>query len=192
MIHPVLHKVILSLTVCSMISASGFAQATPPKITLVPYVPPGLLQYRDVGLLAAVQGSAPLVFQWQYNRQEIPGATNSSLALRNLQPSIGQDTFLGPGSLEGEYRMVVTNLYGTATHSWTISVQPVPRIVSIEPRGTNALVGWRGGIPPYEVERCSDLGAANWQTVATALMATNLIVSAAPALAYYRIAGRRQ
>ena len=149
-------------------------------------------RHSDASLLAVVQGSAPLVFQWQYNGQQIAGATNPNLALPNLQPIIGQDTDRGPGSLEGDYRMVVTNQYGTATRSWTITVQPVPRILAIEPRGTNALVCWRGGIPPYEVEHCGDLAAANWQTVATALLATNLIVSAAPALGYYRIAGRRQ
>ncbi|HZQ45592.1 MAG TPA: immunoglobulin domain-containing protein [Verrucomicrobiae bacterium] len=55
---------------------------------------------------ATVQGSEPLNYQWQFNNTNIDGATNNLLSLTNVQQTN-----------QGNYRVVVTNLYGQAISS---------------------------------------------------------------------------
>ncbi|MDB6109332.1 MAG: hypothetical protein JWR69_1082 [Pedosphaera sp.] len=57
-----------------------------------------------VQLDARAVGRKPLSYQWQLNGQNLPGATNVSLAITNAQ---GKDT--------GAYRMLASNALGTAT-----------------------------------------------------------------------------
>jgi endonuclease/exonuclease/phosphatase family metal-dependent hydrolase len=49
-------------------------------------------------------GSPPLSFQWQFNSTNLAGATNASLRLTNVTAADA-----------GEYRVTVTNLFGTAS-----------------------------------------------------------------------------
>jgi hypothetical protein len=55
---------------------------------------------------ANVTGSAPLSFQWKLNTTNIPGATNESLTLINVQPSDA-----------GNYSLLVTNAVNSITTS---------------------------------------------------------------------------
>lgn len=66
---------------------------------------------------ASASGTPPLVYQWSFNGNPLPGATNSALTLSNLQ-----------GSQTGSYGVLVTNLYGTASnlnYSLTVILPPV-------------------------------------------------------------------
>ena len=67
--------------------------------------PIGLTAYtgRDVTLQAAAAGAQPLSYQWLLNGTNVPGATNASLALANLQLSNA-----------GSYQLFVSNFIGTA------------------------------------------------------------------------------
>jgi alpha-tubulin suppressor-like RCC1 family protein len=66
---------------------------------------------------AAVAGSRPFGYQWQFNGTNISGATNGSLTLTNIQPADA-----------GNYRVVVSNTYGTAISS-NATLTLVPSIV---------------------------------------------------------------
>ena len=67
--------------------------------------PVGLTAYtgRDVKLSAFVVGAAPLTYQWLVNGTNVPGATNSSLLLANIQLANA-----------GNYQLWVSNSVGTA------------------------------------------------------------------------------
>ena len=62
--------------------------------------------FSNVTFTASVKGSLPLRFQWWYEGNEIPGATNLTLTISNVQPSRA-----------GNYSVQVTNQYGSAISS---------------------------------------------------------------------------
>ena len=68
----------------------------------------------DATFTCVAQGSQPLSFQWQFEGENIPGATRSTLTLRNVQP----------GHV-GLYRVLVNNALGT-TFSAEASLTLVP------------------------------------------------------------------
>lgn len=75
-------------------------------------------------LSAVVLGSEPLHYQWQKNGTNIPGATSLTYSVN-------------PVGLEqaGDYRLVVTNLYGTATSAVaTITVRLDPLGAALNPQ----------------------------------------------------------
>ncbi len=77
-----------------------------------------------------VRGTTPLSFQWQKNGGILGGATNANLILSNIQAAD-----------EANYRVVVTNLYGSTTSSVaSLSLSAAPAIAS-PPQSTNAFVG---------------------------------------------------
>ena len=59
-----------------------------------------------VTLVGLAQGASPLYYQWTFNGTNLIGATNSSLTLSNVQ-----------FSQAGNYALLVTNNYGSATSS---------------------------------------------------------------------------
>ncbi len=62
-----------------------------------------------------VEGSSPATFQWQLNGTRLPEATNATLVLTNVQPS-----------MRGSYSVVLSNAFGTTQSSEaTLSVVPV-------------------------------------------------------------------
>ncbi len=86
----------------------------PPCITAQPSsqaVFPGL----GASFQASAIGTAPLAYQWQFNGANLPGETNPSLDLTNVQSA---DV--------GWYRLIVTNLAGSAASSnAALAVVPV-------------------------------------------------------------------
>ncbi|MBL9202591.1 MAG: immunoglobulin domain-containing protein, partial [Opitutaceae bacterium] len=71
-----------------------------------------------VTLTAAASGSPPPAFQWQRNNANIPGATTSSLVIAS---ALAADA--------GDYRVIATNLAGTATSNvarLTVTSPPPP------------------------------------------------------------------
>jgi alpha-tubulin suppressor-like RCC1 family protein len=79
--------------------------AAAPVITQQPASQTGVIN-GNATFAVAVKGSIPFKYQWRYNDVEIPGATNSSLALSSLQ-------FTNAGS----YNVRISNDQGTAISS---------------------------------------------------------------------------
>jgi hypothetical protein len=75
-------------------------------------------------------GTLPLGYQWQFNSNGIAGATNSSLTLTNVASTNA-----------GNYRVVVTNAFGSVTSSNAVlSVGPLP-VITVQPRSQAAVAG---------------------------------------------------
>ena len=74
---------------------------------------------QNTAFSAAPSGSAPFSYQWQSNNISIPGATNATLVLTNVQPSAS-----------GVYTVLLSNSNGSASATATLSVLTPPAPVS--------------------------------------------------------------
>ncbi len=63
---------------------------------------------------AYTNGVGPFAFQWQFGNTNLPGATNSSLSLTNVQLNQA-----------GTYSLVVSNSYGSVTNKVALTVMPL-------------------------------------------------------------------
>jgi hypothetical protein len=103
---------------------NGFNYATPPYIVTQPAPQTGVVA-GNVSLSLQAGGSAPLNYQWLFNSVNLPNATNSVLALTNLQIANA-----------GLYEAVVTNLYGVTNSSpASVSLLNVPVAFVVAPVG---------------------------------------------------------
>ena len=93
-------------------------------------------QVNDVGgtsTLGATATGLQMSYQWQRNGVDVPGATNNTLTLNNLQ-----------ASQAGNYRMLVSNLAGSAT-SEAASLTLFTKITgepAIDDEGHSMLAAW--------------------------------------------------
>ncbi|HZQ48434.1 MAG TPA: LamG-like jellyroll fold domain-containing protein, partial [Verrucomicrobiae bacterium] len=134
----------------NMINAlAGPPVPTPPSITTQP-------QSQTVAtagtafFTVSVVGSFPLGYQWSYNTSNIPGATNSSLTLTNVQQAQA-----------GSYAVLVTNAYGMTNSSNAVLTvnSPIPPSVVTQPSDQAVTVGNNGtftitatGTPPLSYQ----------------------------------------
>jgi alpha-tubulin suppressor-like RCC1 family protein len=122
-------------TVTNMVAASGGQAHTlalagdgPPFITAQP-VSRASYSGRRVVFRAAASGALPLSYQWQYNGNELAGATSQLLVITSATNG-------------GSYRVVVTNLLGSATSATaTLSVMDSAPFVTVQPVGQPAYLG---------------------------------------------------
>ena len=65
-----------------------------------------------------------------------------------------------------------------------------PRILGLQLTGTNAVLRWSGGLPPYVVEQSASLGlSANWQAVTSSQTATNCTIPLSNRTGFLRVRG---
>lgn len=95
----------------------------------------------DVGLGSPLQlnvsaaGTAPLKYQWQKGGADLPGQTDQVLSIGTTIPSDA-----------GDYRLVVTNLYGAATsHVATVTLSTNPPKITQQLENQTALPGSGAG-----------------------------------------------
>jgi uncharacterized repeat protein (TIGR03803 family) len=74
----------------------------------------------------------------------------------------------------------------SSTATMTITVAPLPSI-SISLQGTNILLTWSGGQPPYSVQTATSLASPAWQTIAGAMTNTTLLVTPSNSPTFYRV-----
>jgi endonuclease/exonuclease/phosphatase family metal-dependent hydrolase len=98
-----------TLTIDDLVVAPTFAEATAASSLVTPFLetePQGQIAARGSNIVftAAASGAAPLHYQWLFNEQPVPGATNTFLALTNLSLAA-----------HGNYRIAATNVFGAMT-----------------------------------------------------------------------------
>jgi hypothetical protein len=95
----------------------------------------------NVAFSVVSSGTPPLSYQWRFNGQDIPDATNSTLALSALQPSQA-----------GVYLVTVSNGYGAplVSSNATLTVTPLPLPTALDylgpPWGTSGAAPWFGQV----------------------------------------------
>ncbi|MBI5383524.1 MAG: immunoglobulin domain-containing protein [Verrucomicrobia bacterium] len=93
-------------------------------------------------------GTPPVRYQWRFGTNLVAGATNSTLALTNVQPAA-----------EGAYRVVLSNSFGVVTSSVANLWVEVPVSIVTEPSNQVATVGSNAsfsvivtGTPPFSFQ----------------------------------------
>jgi plastocyanin len=87
------------------VTVSAPSGSSPPTITQQP-ANVTTNQSSTVTFTVGATGTAPLLYQWQFNNTNLPGATNATLTITNVQTNQA-----------GNYLVVVGNVAGTATSS---------------------------------------------------------------------------
>ena len=84
----------------------------------------------NVLLTVSATGVPPLSYQWEFNGQNVGGATGTSLALTNVQPANG-----------GNYTAVASNLLAVVTSSVAVLTVLVPPTITTQPQSQTNLAG---------------------------------------------------
>src|SRR5436189_2759158 len=116
----------------SALPLEAFGQGSPPVITNQPQsqiVIGGFNTFPRVG----ASGTLPLRYQWRFQGANVSGATNTSLLIRNFQPTNA-----------GNYTVVVSNSFGMVTS--TVAVLTLRYQLSVSITGTGN-VDWS----PFQV-----------------------------------------
>jgi uncharacterized repeat protein (TIGR03803 family) len=78
------------------------------------------------------------------------------------------------------------------TNGWsstaTMSITVIPSLsISLFAQGSNIVLKWSGGQPPYWVQMATDLAGAAWQSIAGPMTNTTLLVTPTNTAAFYRV-----
>lgn len=68
-----------------------------------------------------------------------------------------------------------------------IVVNPAPLIASLSPQGTNLVLTWTGGQPPYLVQMSSGMTNPFWQTIASGITNASLLLEPSGTAGFYRV-----
>ncbi len=125
----------------AQVQSHYFASGVPPLVTqLLPANSVTTNQGGSVTLTTAATGSPALTYQWSDNNgNPIAGATTTALTLTNLQQS-----------QQGNYTLVVSNAYGTASTNVNITVDLGPPVIVVDLQPTN-LTAFQGTSNTYSV-----------------------------------------
>jgi len=109
-------------------------------------------------------------------------SSNGLLSGTPANSDAGTNTFVlsatDPGGLSTNATLFI-DVIGTAAITASISLQ-----------GTNAVLSWSGGSPPYQIQTTADLTTTNWAPFGPSLNANSLTLSATNTAAFYRIIGQ--
>jgi hypothetical protein len=107
--------------------------------TLTVYVPPSIttqpasqavVQGQTAVFSVGAGGTAPLKYQWRFSGTNLAGATNATLTLTNVQPTKA-----------GNYLVVVTNSWGSATSAVAALTVYVPPAITNQPASQALILG---------------------------------------------------
>jgi hypothetical protein len=100
-------------------------------------------------------GYTPMYYQWQFNSNNISGATNSTLTLQNVQTTNA-----------GAYTVEVSNIGGSATSNPAyLSFLNANMYLGLTLAGTTGIV--------YEIDYCNNLAVSNWITLTSFALPTS-------------------
>jgi hypothetical protein len=103
--------------------------AVPAGITTQPQSQ-GVVQGQSVLFSVVASGTAPLNYQWNFNGSALPGATNDSVTLTNVQTAQA-----------GNYTVVVTNSWGSITSAVATLTVAVPAGITTQPQSQGGVRG---------------------------------------------------
>jgi alpha-tubulin suppressor-like RCC1 family protein len=142
-------RVVVSNTYGAAVSAGAKVTVLFPPAILKPPTNLTVVLASNAFFSASIFGTPPLHSQWQFNGQDLLGATNASLLLTKVQ-----------SPQAGDYRIVVTNLYGSVTSSAafltvapsspTILGQPASQWASVRAAATFAVHAIGAGPLSYQ------------------------------------------
>ena len=105
---------------------------------------PPVITNQPVGLAVVVSnaatftvgasGAAPLAYQWYFNGTNAVGLNTNELALANVQEADA-----------GDYRVVVTNNYGSVTSAVAVLTVSFPPVITLQPQSATNLAGALAG-----------------------------------------------
>lgn len=108
-------------------------------------------------------------------------AANGSLSGMPLSTNAGSNSFV----------VGVADLAGLSTNATLlINVTAVPVTLTLTKLDGNLLLGWSGGVPPYQVQTTMNPGSANWQNFGVPSSVTNLTLTPSNAGVFYRVQGQ--
>jgi hypothetical protein len=118
------YRVIVSNSAGTIISDSAtLTVVTPPPPSIVTQPAPKTVQEgANVNFNVVATGQGSLVYQWQFNEQNLPGATSATLNLNGVKLNTA-----------GRYRVLVSSQYGVTisdTVTLTVNPNPPPTIVT--------------------------------------------------------------
>jgi hypothetical protein len=154
-------------------NASGSVTSSVASLTVLTYPPAITNQPKSIAAViggsasfsVGASGSAPLSYQWFFTGQPLPGRTQATLTLTNLQPSNA-----------GNYFVRVSNPYGVTTSAVaTLTVSPPP---DCAPAPSGIVAWWPGQSNLWDVVGVSDAILYQFQMPAS-LLYTNGKVGAA-------------
>jgi endonuclease/exonuclease/phosphatase family metal-dependent hydrolase len=126
----------------------------PPSITTHPQSL-GVEQGADAVFTVEAAGAEPLIYQWRFNLENLPGANASTYTRSNAQPADAS-----------AYSVVVSNSAGYAISSnATLGLNiPPPQLIIAAP----GVLSWHGlSNLTYAVQSSTNLGSSNWTTIGT-------------------------
>ncbi len=155
---------------------------TPPVLSLLP-ADQTIALGADAVFQVQADGTPPLAFQWSFNGVALPGATDSQLALTNVQ-----------AAQAGAYSVAVQNPFGTTNSPVAhLRVLVPPSLTSLSSDGFSIQVEFQSvaGLN-YTLEFSDSLAPAVWQPLPPATVGTGdvmtLVDPAVPTVArFYRI-----
>lgn len=155
----------------------------PPVFVSNPFSAPPVTAGQLYSATIATNASDPIVGdQLTFSKVSGPDwltvAANGTLSGMPLSTNAGANTFV----------VSVCDLGGLSNNaSMFINVTAVPVVMTITKQGGNVSLSWAGGVPPYQVQTCTNPADAGWQNLGGQTSATNLIVSPANAGTFYRV-----
>jgi hypothetical protein len=118
------YRVIVSNSAGTIISDTAtLTVSTPPAPSIVTQPAPKTVQEgANVSLNVVATGQGSIVYQWQFNEQNLPGATSATLNLNGVKLNTA-----------GRYRVLISSQYGVTisdTVTLTVNANPPPTIVT--------------------------------------------------------------
>lgn len=124
-----IYTVLINNTVGATSGVVELSISQPPVITMQPQSRVAALGGSAL-FSVTVLGAPPLSYQWRRDATDIPGATNATLTLTNIQETD-----------EAAYQVAVTNAYGgVVSDPAALALSAAPAIVE-QPQSTNVFVG---------------------------------------------------
>jgi len=108
---------------------ADYIAGEPPVITMQPQSQT-IVAYQDATFSVAAAGAAPLFYQWLFNGAPLSGATNATLMIGNVLPSMA-----------GRYEAVVFNAAGSATSAGAQLTLRLPALILQQPRNVTTNAG---------------------------------------------------